>query len=76
METNCLSALRNKIESRDVLPGFGVVYLDNAFGEFASQSGIKDYKTFRAVLGSLTKKGLYENDDYSDNTFGFVKLGE
>lgn len=62
-ETTVLTALRGE-QYEDEVDGFGMVYLDNAINTTD--------KTVRGVLGSLTKKGLYQEED--GFAWGWVKI--
>ena len=68
-ETLCLNSLRAEIEGYEHDDqAWGSVYLDNAI-----PVGMPA-KTWRAVLSSLAKKGLYRVDD--GWAFGYVKMDD
>lgn len=64
-ETAVLNALIAAYETE--YNGWGTVYLDNA------DHGL-DERSFAGVLGSLAKKGVYEDEEDSNGCFGAVKL--
>ena len=65
-ESLALEHLRHFVESSS--HGWGNVYLDNA------RPPQWDEKTWSGVLGSLTKKGLYQPEWGDEGCFGDVKL--